>query len=39
MDSAPEQLRHRGGGGVVPPERTQVGGPFTPRRRDSVFVQ
>src|SRR6202030_907951 len=23
-DSAPEQVRHRGGGGVVPPERTQV---------------
>src|SRR5882757_1432050 len=22
--SAPEQVRHRGGGGVVPPERTQV---------------
>jgi hypothetical protein len=21
---APEQVRHRGGGGVVPPERTQV---------------
>jgi hypothetical protein len=37
-DSAPEQVRHRGGGGVVPPDRTQVEDALDSRKEQIVGI-